>query len=141
MRLTLFLLLTFTFCNAQSDVPLTLRAQYNGSYGYTIIGNTHNEFDNWQNPPPLCQMLTQSNATLNLAANQTIVGVYLYWSGIGDGTDNPTVQLNGVNYTTNQVSVGYPENNFIASYFGAFRDITPQVIGTGNGIYTFQILI
>ena len=79
--LILILLIINLNAKAQSDVPLTLRAQYNGSYDYTIIGNTHNEIDNWfQAPPPPCQMLNQSSATLNLLPSQNIVATYLYWA-------------------------------------------------------------
>ena len=75
-QITLFLF----FINvvfSQSDVPSTLKNQFNGRFGYTIIGNTHNELNNWQYPTPPCQMLTQSSATLNLSPNQNIVGTFL----------------------------------------------------------------
>lgn len=136
--LTFFLLLNF-YTFAQSDVPLTLRAQFNGQYGYTIIGNTHNEFDNWQSPPPACQILTQSSATLNLLPNQNIVAAYLYWSGIGDGTFDQNILLNGVSYSSSP-SVTYPEDNVVFSYFGCFNNVTNQVLNTGNGLYTFSNL-
>jgi gliding motility-associated-like protein len=137
-----FIILLFFINNsfAQSDVPLTLRAQFNGSYGYTIIGNTHNEFDNYQNPSPPCQMITQSAATLNLLPTQNIVAAYLYWSGVGDGTFDTTIELNGIEYSSTQTSVTFPENNFIFSYFGSYCDITSQVINSGNGVYTFSSL-
>jgi gliding motility-associated-like protein len=139
--LTFLLIILRTIdCFSQSDVPLTLREQFNGAYGYTIIGNTHNEFDNWQEPYPECQMLTQSSATLNLEPNQNIVGAYLYWSGIGDGGLNPTVQLNGINHTSSDTSIVYPESFSLVSYFGAFKDVTAQVLSTGNGTYTFSNL-
>ncbi|MFN3639857.1 MAG: hypothetical protein ACK4UK_02970, partial [Flavobacterium sp.] len=123
----------------QSDVPLSLRTQFNGSYGYTIIGNTHNEFDNWeQNPIPPCQLLTQSSATLNLNPGQNIVAAYLYWSGIGDGTHNPEVTLNGINHVADEVYLGYPESVLDFVYFGSYKNITSQVQSQGNGNYTFS---
>ncbi|TDP60205.1 T9SS type B sorting domain-containing protein [Flavobacterium dankookense] len=140
MKYTILFLLVFSQVFAQSDVPMSLRTQFNGPYGYTIIGNTHNEFDNWQTPVPPCQMLTQSSAVLNLQPNQNIVGAYLYWAGIGDGLLNPTIQLNNVNYISSETSIAYPENNFIFSYFGSFRDITAQVQTTGNATYSFTNL-
>lgn len=140
MRFILLLLFTFSFCYSQFETPLSLRTQFNGSYGYTIIGNTHNAFDNWQIPVPPCQMLTQSSATLNLAPNQTIVAAYLYWSGIGNGLDSPNIQLNNVNYTASQISTANPDPSPFFVYFGSYRDITNQVTGTGNGIYTFSNL-
>ena len=137
--ITIIFMLQVILCYSQSDVPLTLRAQFNGAYGYTIIGNTHNANDNWfQNPPPPCQMLTQSSATLNLLPNQIIMSAYLYWSGIGNGTQNSTIQLNGTNYTALETVLGYPENNLTLDYFGSYIDVTNQVANIGNGIYTFS---
>jgi hypothetical protein len=138
MKQLIIFLLTYNFMWAQSDVPLTLRAQFNGQYGYTIIGNTHNEFDNWQNPAPSCQMLTQSNATLNLLPSQNIVAAYLYWGGIGDGTFNPTVQLNGLNYSAQQTFVSDPFGVAENSYFNSFCDVTSQVVNSGNTTYNFS---
>lgn len=135
------LLFTFLICltlYGQSDVPLTLRAQFNGSYGYTIIGNTMNEFDNWQTPSPPCQMLTQSSATLNLAPNQNIVAAYLHWSSVEDGNYNPIINLNSVPYLSNNTSVSFPENNIFFSYFGSFVNVTALIQNTGNGLYTFS---
>ncbi len=138
MKQLIILLLVCNIIHAQSDVPLSLRAQFNGPYGYTIIGNTHNEFDNWQTPPPPCEMLTQSSATLNLLPNQNIVAAYLHWSGIGDGTFNPIVNLNGLSYSSNSISIAYPENNLFAPYFGSFVNITSQIQSQGNTLYTFS---
>ena len=139
-----YLLIIFLFCfvqlYAQFDVPLTLKSQFNGSYGYTIIGNTMNEFDNWQTPAPICQMLTQSTAILNLTPNQTIVAAYLYWSGVEDGTFDNNISLNSINYSSSAINVGYPENNLTLDYFGSFVDVSNQVISTGNGLYTFSDL-
>jgi gliding motility-associated-like protein len=126
------------FCFSQSDVPLTLRAQFNGSYGYTIIGNTMNEFDNWQNPSPPCQMFTQSSAILNLLPNQNIVAAYLHWSSVEDGNFNPIISLNGVAHSSNNTSVSFPENNIFFSYFGSFVNVTTQVQNTGNAMYTLS---
>ncbi|WP_338378410.1 hypothetical protein [uncultured Flavobacterium sp.] len=137
MRLTLFLLLTFTFCNAQYDVPITLLQQFNGQYGYTIIGNTHNEFDNWQTPPPPCQMLSQSSATLNLLPSQNVVAAYLIWSGTGTGND-ASVQLNGITQMPdfiNVADVSVPIQPI--PYFSAVKDISSYVQTTGNSIYNF----
>lgn len=125
---------------AQSDVPLTLRGQFNGSYGYTIIGNTLNELDNWQIPVPPCQMLTESSATLNLLANQNVVAAYLYWGGIGNGTLNPQIQLNGVQYNSSETFVCDPEGVGTFVYFNSFVDISNQIINNGNGIYNFSNL-
>ena len=81
MKLCLTFLLFINLLNAQSDVPLTLRAQFNGKLDYTVIGNAHNALNNWQTPSIPREMLTQSNANLNLLLNQNIVAAYLNWSG------------------------------------------------------------
>ena len=136
----ILLLFAFIVTKAQSDVPLTLRAQFNGSYDYTIIGNTLNQFDNYQDPPPVCKMLTQSSATLNLLNNQTIVAAYLYWGGIGNGSMNPIIKLNGQPYSSTVTALSNPEPNPIPIYFNSFCNVTNQVIQTGNGNYTFSNL-
>ena len=137
-QIIIFLSILPSLLFSQSQVPQTLRSQFNGNYGYTIIGNTHNSFDNWQNPPPPCQMLTSSSATLTLSANQNISAAYLYWGGIGDGTYNPVVSLNGTNYSSQSTFIGYPQSSQIISYFGSFHDVTSQIISSGNGIYNFS---
>lgn len=122
---------------AQYDVPITLLQQFNGPYDYIIIGNTHNEFDNYQDPPPPCQMLTQSSATLNLLPSQNVVAAYLIWSGIGDGS-NLNVQLNGVTQIPDFIFVADTEpiqGNSI--YFSSLKNITNYIQSTGNGIYVF----
>ena len=128
----------FTFSQVPTVVPLEIQAQFNGQFDYVVIGNSHNEFDNWQNPPPPCQMLTQSSAQLNLNANQTIVSAYLYWSGIGDGTLNPAIQLNGIDIQGDVVNVVDPQQFGIGLYFGSFADVSDLVIQQGLGTYQFS---
>ena len=129
----------FAISHSQSSVPLQFYKQFNGKYDYTIIGNTQTQFDNFQNPPPLCQMLTQSSAQLNLLPNQNVVGAYLYWSGIGDGfiPTNPTfngqIVTNDLLFITN---INPPPD--IVNYFIAFKDVTAIVKQTGNGNYSFS---
>lgn len=138
MRYILFILFTFSICNAQYDVPITLLQQFNGQYGYTIIGNTHNEFDNWQAPPPPCQMLTQSSASLNLLPTQNIVAAYLVWSGIGTGND-VSVQLNGITQIPDIINVSdINDPVFPVPYFSSLKNITSYVQSTGNGLYNFS---
>ena len=139
MRLFLFLLLTVNYLQSQSEIPISLRTQFNGAYGYKIIGNTNNEFDNWQqNPVPPCQMLTSTSALLNLQNNQNIVAAYLYWSGIGDGTYVSNVKLNNITYSSSNTSVGFIENNNFFSHFGSFIDVTQQIQNEGNTNYTLS---
>ena len=137
-QIILFLFI-YNLTLAQTEVPVTLRAQFNGSYGYKIIGNTHNEFDNWQDPVPPCLMQTQSSATLNLQPNQNIVKAFLYWSGIGDGTLANDIQLNGINYAPTSLVLGNPEpGGSFFSYFASYLDVTSQVLISGNGLYNFS---
>ncbi|PWH85490.1 T9SS type B sorting domain-containing protein [Brumimicrobium oceani] len=124
---------------AQTHVTLNLFQQFNGKFDYTIIGNTHNAFDNWQTPPPPCQMLTSSSATLNLSAAQNVVGAFLIWSGIEDGSGT-TVTLNGIVQTPdfiNSINVN-PSSFSPLPYFSAVKDITTYVQTTGNGLYNIS---
>ena len=83
LRILFILFLLPIYCFGQFvSTPLSLYQQFNGSFDYTIIGKSHNPYDNWVFPPQPCTMVTSSSATLSLAANQTIVGAYLVWSGI-----------------------------------------------------------
>jgi len=122
---------------SQIVVPHTLYQQFNGQFDYTIIGNTHNSFDNWQpSPPPPCTMQTSSSATLSLLPTQNIVGAYLIWSGIGTGIGT-NVTLNGNNITPDFVnSINVVPPTYIARpYFSAVKDITSYVQSFGNGNY------
>jgi hypothetical protein len=82
-------------------------------------------------------MLTSSSATLNLASNQTIVGAYLVWAGIGNG-QGTTINLNGNNIQPDFVNVldAHPSTYlFPWNYFSAVKNITNYVQNYGNGIY------
>ncbi|MEI8116273.1 MAG: gliding motility-associated C-terminal domain-containing protein [Flavobacteriia bacterium] len=111
--------------------------QFNGPYDYTIIGNTHNPYDNWQIPVPPCFIQTNSSAALSLATTQTIVGAYLIWAGIGDGIGS-NVTLNGVTMSPdylNYVNINPITWNWTFPYFSAVKNITSYVQNNGNGIY------
>jgi gliding motility-associated-like protein len=136
-HLLLMYCLTCFLCNSQTNVPHTLYQQFNGPYDYSIIGNTHNLYDNWTLPTQPCVMLTSSSATLNLASNQTIVGAYLVWAGIGNG-QGTTINLNGNNIQPDFVNVldAHPSTYlFPWNYFSAVKNITNYVQNYGNGIY------
>ena len=133
-------LVAFNFCSAQSDVPLTLRAQFNGKFGYTILGNTLNPIDNRLTPSNICTLLTQASATLNLLPTQNVTAAFLYWNGIGDGTFDPIIQLNNIPYAATNTFVGYPESSLFGNYFSSFVDVTAQIQAQGNGVYTFSNL-
>ncbi len=131
-----FSILLLSFCNCFGQ-NVTLYNQFNGRFDFTFIGNTMNLGEN--NITFGCEnlLLTSSDATLNLNSNQIIESAYLYWAGSGAGDFN--VKLNAVDITAQRtfsnisISSGLP-------YFSAFKDITSQVIATGNGTYTLSDL-
>lgn len=134
--LVLFCLSSF-LCNSQTNVPHTLYQQFNGPFDYTIIGNTHNLYDNWTIPTQPCVMQTSSSATLNLTTNQTIVGAYLIWAGIGNG-QGTNITLNGNNIQPDYINVldAHPSTFlFPWNYFSAVKNITNYVQNYGNGLY------
>jgi gliding motility-associated-like protein len=137
IRFLLLFCLNSYFGNSQINVPHTLYQQFNGPYDYTIIGNTHNPYDNWQIPVPPCFIQTNSSAALSLATTQTIVGAYLIWAGIGDGIGS-NVTLNGVTMSPdylNYVNINPITWNWTFPYFSAVKNITSYVQNNGNGIY------
>jgi gliding motility-associated-like protein len=122
---------------AQNSVPHTLFQQFNGSYDYTIIGNTHNSTDAWGSPqPPIGTMLTSSSASLNLSSNQTVVGAYFIWAGITNGTGT-AIGLNGSTISPDFINIAnvFPTAATPTFYFSALKDITSFVQATGNGNY------
>jgi len=136
--LILSVLFINTVFSQQFNTPISLYQQFNGQYGYTVIGNTHNLADNFQTPQPPCQLLTSSSAILNLTPNQTIEGAYLIWSGISNGlgtnvTLNGNLQTPDFINTTNINAFGSTE-----FHFSAMKDITPYVQSTGNGSYNIS---
>jgi len=140
-RISVFLLVyKCAFAQIPTVVPLEIQAQFNGQFDYKVIGNTLNEFDNNNTPPPPCQMLTQSSASLNIDPNQNVVAAYLYWSGIGDGTFNPIVELNGIEIQADQTEIVSPFQSNFALYYSSFKDITNIVQTYGNGLYIFSNL-
>lgn len=136
----LLFILTITLSNSClgqfASVPLSLYQQFNGSYDYTIIGKSHNLYDNWVFPTQPCVMQTNTSASLNLAANQTIVGAYLIWSGIGNGSGT-NLNLNGNIFTPDIIHLANvnPPTWAPCYYFSAIKDITNYVQNFGNGIY------
>lgn len=117
------------FCSTAQNV--SLYEQYNGRYDFLFFGNTLNPVEN--NIQTTCEINTSSSATLNLASGNIIEKAYLYWAGSGTGDFD--IKLNDVTITpdrtfsTIQSLSGLP-------FFGGFKDVTNQVISTGNGVYT-----
>lgn len=107
---------------------------FNGHYSYTAIGNTMNVAEN--NTHPLCEILTSSDATLDLAPGQTVEAAYLYWAGSGTGDFD--VSLNNVPISATR-TFSYTMDA-LHEYFAAFADVTSQIISEGNTTYTLSDL-
>lgn len=115
--------------------PINLYRQFTGTYDFVKIGNTMNMAPNGTGAP--CTILTQSSATLNLNANQTIQAAYLYWSGSGNlNQADLNVRLNTIPITAQRTfTTNGPAG---LQFFGAFADVTNFVRATGSGNYTLS---
>ncbi|WP_244503387.1 gliding motility-associated C-terminal domain-containing protein [Flavobacterium caeni] len=114
---------------------VTLYEQFNGRYDFVFFGNTLNPHENGSGFP--CQTLTQASAALNLAPTDVIAKAYLYWAGSGTGDFN--VKLNGIDITPDR-TFSHLSNTAGLKYFSAFKDVTQQIIDTGNGDYLLSEL-
>lgn len=125
----LILLLIFACPFFALSQPVTLFQQFNGRYDFTAVGNTLNTAENNNG---YCGQLLQSSATLNLTAGQTFVSAHLYWSSVGTGDFDVTINGNPISAqrTFSHIFNGNP-------YFAAYADVTALVGSTGNGTYTF----
>ncbi len=126
----LLLLLLFIFPLFIFSQPVQLFQQFNGRYDFTAVGNTLNTAENNNG---YCGQLTQSSANLNLNTGQTFVSAHLYWSSIGTGDFD--VSING-NAVSAQRIFSHTFNG--QPYFAAYADVTNIVAANGNGTYTFS---
>lgn len=130
-------LLFFLFSIALSGQELSLYQQFNGRFDFTFIGNTLNTQENLGVLNSPCFINTSSSAQLELQPDDTLEKAYLYWAGSGPGDFN--VKLNDIDivpdrtFNLTQISSGL-------IFFSAFKDITEQVLSTGNGEYTLSEL-
>jgi gliding motility-associated-like protein len=131
----IFLILFLTTCTFGQNV--SLYNQFNGRFDFTMIGNTMNPIENTYMPSPPT-ILTTSNATLNLNPSDIVEKAYLYWAGSGTGDFN--VKLNNIDITAARTFSHVRVNGDTYNYFSAFKDITSQIIATGNGNYTLSDL-
>src|SRR5690606_19849904 len=79
-------------------------------------------------------------ATLNLNPDQPVIAAFLYWAGSGNGDFQ--VKLNGQDIAAERtffINVNAGAGG-IFPMFGAFADVTQQVLATGNGTYTLSEL-
>lgn len=116
---------------------VSLYSQFNGRYDFTFVGNTMNLGEN--NIIPGCSdlIVNSSSANLNLNPSQTLIAAYLYWAGSGTGDFN--VKLNAADITPDRTFSNI-SINYNLPYFSAFKDITNEVLFTGNGTYTLSDL-
>lgn len=110
-----------------TDIPLELRAQFNGQYDYKIIGNTLTVDDNSSTTSANCGFLTQSTANLAIGTTQDIIAAYLYWHGIGDGSLDIDIQLNGDFLLADDVNTVDPVQNNFFFFFSSFKEVTPLI--------------
>ncbi|HRZ75294.1 MAG TPA: gliding motility-associated C-terminal domain-containing protein, partial [Flavobacterium sp.] len=130
----LWLLHFFAFSVWGQEV--SLYQQFNGRYDFTFIGNTLNTEENRGILSP-CIINTSATATLAMQPDDAIEKAFLYWAGSGPGDFE--VQFNGISITPDRTF------NLIQStsgliFFSAFKDVTEQVLSTGNGDYTLSEL-
>ena len=116
---------------------ISLYEQLNGTFDFTLMGNTLNLSENNFTNGPVTT--TTSSASLNLNNDASVVRAYLYWAGSGDGDFN--IKLNANNITPDR-TFSYQRNfdGLVFTYFSAFKDITQLVQTTGNGNYTLSEL-
>ncbi len=128
-QIVLFLLVTYTFYGQEID----LLQQFNGTYDFTMIGNTLNPSEN--ESATNCSIYTSSSANLNLQNTDVIEKAYLYWAG--SGTGDLSVLLNNSTIDAERVFTNF---SFGYSFFGCFADVTTIVQNTGNGQYVLSEL-
>ncbi len=127
----------FFLCCSMFGQEITLFQQFNGRFDFTIIGNTLNTEENLGLGNSPCIINTESSAVLHLQPGETVEKAILYWAGSGNGdfevnlNDEPIVPDETFNLI--QSSSGL-------IFFSARKDVTEQVIATGNGNYTLSNL-
>ncbi|WP_291116950.1 gliding motility-associated C-terminal domain-containing protein [Flavobacterium sp. UBA6135] len=116
---------------------VTLYQQFNGRFDFTFIGNTLNPMENTYQSQP--DILSSSEASLNLTANDSIVKAYLYWAGSGTGDFD--IKLNNISFQAERTfSHQRISSGLTLDYFSAFVDVTDYLSETGNGSYLFSDL-
>lgn len=130
----LFIVCLLILCPVRSQ-QVSLFEQFNGRYDFVFFGNTLNPNENGAGFP--CQTLTQASASLSLAPNDVITKAYLYWAGSGTGDFD--VKLNNIDITPDRTFT-HTSNTAGLKYFSAFKDVTAQVLATGNGNYLLSEL-
>lgn len=135
------LLLTTLFCGLSSAFAqkISLYKQFYGSYDYTMLGNTMNVQANGDST--VCDVLTESSATLNIPGTKEIAAAYLYWSGVGNPKEaDLNVELNGIEVESERTNYMTLSAGASFAYFSAFADVTDIVKQYNEGEYTLSEL-
>lgn len=136
-RILLIIIVCITSFFKGNAQDITLFEQFNGRYDFTFVGNTMNLIEN--NLIYAYVTTTESSAELTLNPDNIVEKAYLYWAGSGDGDFE--VNLNNEEITADRTfSLIRNLDGEIFTYFSAFKDVTTQVITTGNGTYTLSNL-
>ena len=126
-----FITLSLSLLSISQEI--TLYEQFNGRYDFIAIGNTLNLIENGAFSD--CNILTESDASLELQANQTLEAAYLYWAGSGSG--DFSVRLNSIEVSAERTfSFTYQSKIF----FGGFKNVTEIVQTNMNGNYLLSDL-
>ena len=126
-----FITLSLSLLSISQEI--TLYEQFNGRYDFIAIGNTLNLVENGAFSD--CNILTESDASLELQANQTLEAAYLYWAGSGSG--DFSVRLNSIEVSAERTfSFTYQSKIF----FGGFKNVTEIVQTNMNGNYLLSDL-
>ena len=125
--------IAFSLSILSTSQEITLYEQFNGRYDFIAIGNTLNLIENGAFSD--CNILTESDAYLELQANQTIEAAYLYWAGSGSG--DFSVSLNSIEVNAERTfSFSYQSKLF----FGGFKNVTEIIQTNMNGNYLLSNL-
>jgi len=129
--------LSYFWMSSLFGQDVTLYQQFNGRFDFTFIGNTLNPMENTYQSQP--DILSSSEASLNLTANDSIVKAYLYWAGSGTGDFD--IKLNNISFQAERTfSHQRISSGLTLDYFSAFVDVTDYLSETGNGSYLFSDL-
>ena len=126
-----FITLSLSLLSISQEI--TLYEQFNWRYDFIAIGNTLNLIENGAFSD--CNILTESDSSLELQTNQTLEAAYLYWAGSGSG--DFSVRLNSIEVSAERTfSFTYQSKIF----FGGFKNVTEIVQTNMNGNYLLSDL-
>lgn len=135
VRACLLLLQLIFFTTSVGAQDVNLFQQYIGRYNFTVFGNTLNLTENGLNTQ--CAISTSSSASLEISAENTIIGAYLYWAG--SGTGDLSVKVNGHEFEAER-SWNLTQDTSGLRFFGGFADVTELISEEGPGLYVFSDL-